>query len=176
MNGRISLSVANQIPPQSETAPPVLLSQTQHSTPRVHPSLPQRRSSEHVAGDRAPGGHGRAAGPVLVPPGAGEAAPARPPLLRRLPLAGGGGVLVVAAEEGDQAPHEDAAQEDAAVGHQAPPHAVPAAAAAPARLDARRIRHHGTRDPHHRGGCGRRPHRRRLRQPWHVAKRLKLFP
>ena len=161
MNGRISLSVANRIPPQSETAPPVLLSQTQHSTPRVHPSLPQRRSSEHVAGDRATGGHSRAAGPVPVP-GAGEAAPECPPLLRRLPLApqrrrargAGGGVLVAAAEEGDQAPHEDAGHEDAAMGHQAPPNTVPAAAAAPAGLDARRIRHHGTRDPRPRGGRG----------------------
>ena len=168
MNGRISLSVANQIPPQSETAPPVLLSQTQHSTPRVRPSLPRRRSSEHVAGDRATGGHGHAAGPVPVP-GAGEAAPSCPPLLRRLPIAAGGGVLVAAAEEGDQAPHEDAAHEDAAVGHQAPPHAVPAA---PAGLDARGIRRHGTRDPRPRSGCG----RLRLRQPRHVAKRLKLFP
>ena len=153
MNGRISLIVANQIPPQSETAPPVLLSQTQHSTPRVHPSLPQRRSSEHVAGDRATGGHGHAAGPVPVP-GAGEAAPSCPPLLRRLPIAAGGGVLVAAAEEGDQAPHEDAGHEDAAMGHQAPPNTVPAAAAAPAGLDACRFQHHGTRDPRPRGGRG----------------------
>ena len=42
MNGRISLSVANQIPPQSETAPPVLLSQTPES---VRPSREDEAAS-----------------------------------------------------------------------------------------------------------------------------------
>jgi 50S ribosomal protein 6 len=49
------------------------------------------------------------------------------------------------------------------------PHAVPAAAAAPAGLDGCCIRRHGTCDPRPQGGRG----RRRL---WHVTKRLKLFP
>jgi hypothetical protein len=71
----------------------------------------------------------------------------------------GGGVLVAAAEEGDQAPHEDAAQEDGAVGHQAPPHAVPAAAASPAGLDARRLQRH-----RRRGGPRPRARRGRLRR------------
>ena len=122
------------------------------SYPKHNALLPHpKQSSEHVAGHRAPGGHGRAAVPVPVP-GAGEAA--RPPLLRRLPIAAGGAVLVTAAEEGDQAPHEDAGHEDAAMGHQAPPNTVPAAAAAPAGLDACRFQHHGTRDPRPRGGRG----------------------
>ena len=129
--GQISLSTAS---PQHKTNP--IQSHLSSSYPKHNP-----RSSEHVAGHRTPGGHGRAAGP-----GAGAE---RPPV-RRLPHAprrrargAGGGVLVAAAEEGDQAPHEDAAQEDAAVGHQAPPRAVPAAAAAPTGLDARRRQRHG---------------------------------
>jgi hypothetical protein len=64
------------------------------------------------------------------------------------------------------------------VGHQAPPHVV---SAAPARLDARRIRRHGRRgggrrrDPRPRGGRGRRrTRRRRLRPPRRVAKVVPL--
>lgn len=168
--------------PIRNSPPPIFLSQTQHTT-TLPVRLSRRRStSEHVACHRTPGGHGGAAG--LGPgPVAGEA---RPPLLRRLLPAprrrargAGGGVLVAAAEEGDQAPHEDAAQEDAAVGHQAPPHAVPAAAAAPAGLDARRLRRHGRRG----GGGGpgtrrdsrpRRGRGRRLRPPRRVAKVVPL--
>lgn len=123
------------------------------------PPPPPTKQSEHVAGHRAPGGHGRAAGP-----GGSEVLPPIYRLLhapRRRARGAGCGVLVAAAEEGDQAPHEDAAQEDAAVGHQAPPHAVPAAAEAPSGLDSRRLQRHRRR----RAGAGPRPRVSRGRRP-----------